>query len=412
METKKMKLSNMRIKLIIVVLFLFLLPTAYADIFFDATGGLAVDWTPDAKIKKTKLKIRAFYISQIQFGNNVLLNGGFSIATESIFSDPFLQEIPSSFSLDELSLIYRFTNEASIALFAGEYESAGTDTFVRRHFGVQEINSNLLKGQIGKKPASIFAIDGYGLALSARFSNPLAIAFYTYYNEKSTSIKTEDETEDERDYINIDFRVAGVTESFIGDFVFGVGLSLDKNDNDDGIIIEYADFHIGLTMLLGRNSSGNVYMQFGIARIQVIPADKQQILAMEDLYLFIEPRFATKKLKFALSLFALPKATTKHVQYIDNSAGASLSIESMRIDMGNNHGTVGGFITVSLPNPIGKDVDPKDFFDIKNIAIQVVPYTEITIGQSALKVSVHVHPLKYEFFDEMIGFSVTYKIQL
>lgn len=409
METKKMKLSSTRVKLITVVLFVFLLPTAYADIFFDATGGLAADWTPDAQIRETKLKIRAFYISQIQFGNNVLLNGGFSIATDSIFDDTFLQEVPSSFSLDELSLVYRFTNETSIALFAGEYESAGTDTFVRRHFGVQEINSNLLKSEIGKEPASIFAIDGYGLALSARFPDPLALAFYAYYNEKSTGSKTEDE-DIKKHYINIDFRVAGATESFIGDFVFGIGLPLDKNEAD--FIIRRVDFHIGLAMLLGRNSSGNVYMQFGISRIQTIPDSDQEILAMEDLYLFIEPRFATKNLKFALSLFALPKTTTERVAYIDNSAGASLSIESMRIDMGNNHGTVGGFITASIPNPIGKDVDPKEFFDIENIALQVVPYVEITIGQSSLKVLVHVHPLKYEFFSEMIGFSATYKIQL
>lgn len=393
-------LKKQRILIVTLALLLFLQQIVYADIFFSGTGGVATDLSIGNAPSTTELKISAFYMAQIQLGEKFLLNSGISFQAENIFDDTLSENVFELFSLDEFSLLYRFSIERTIgqiALFAGEYESAGNDTFLRRHFGAQGVNSNLLENQIEQKAASIFPISGLGFALGARFSQPLEAAFYAYYNEKF-----------EKKHVNIDLRIAGITDSFLFDFVFGVSLPLDTTDAfgaEVEAIIRRADLHAGITMILGRNTNTNIFMQFGIARIQLKPDPKQVVASLEDLYVFIEPRFATEKMNVAFSIFSIPQDTSDIIQYIDNSVGVNLSMETIRIDMGKNHGVVGGFITASIPNSASTD------FDMKNLSIQIAPYVEVNIGKHIINASLQIRPLKYENFSGMITLSASYKIK-
>lgn len=410
MRNKKMKSFNTQKRLVaIALLFLSAFSTVYAEVFFTSSGGVAADLFPNDPLSKTEVKVRAFFACQLQFGESLLLNGGFSIRTENILKTSFMQNVTSSFSLDEFSLSYRFNIEDSTGqatLFAGEYESAGPETFMARYFGAHGLQSDLLKNSIGQKQISILPINGLGFALSTRFKKPMAAAFYLYYNEKFTD-----------KHMNIDFRFAGVSEYFIGDFVVGIGLPLDKTD-DNGepvvLIIRRADLHIGATMLIGNNPHANIFTQMGITRIQLNPPYneenppvKEKNLSLEDVYVFVEPRFVIGKLKFSLSLFAIPDAVIDLVPYVDNSIGVGFSISSHSIRMGKNKGVVGGYITASVQTPKeGEDVD------FEALSLKVVPYTEIAIGKGIMNISLEINAMEYANLGDMFVLSTSYKIQL
>lgn len=416
-----MKLAhNKKTILIGIASFLFLLSTVYSDFFYDVNGGVAIDLPQNAEIR-----IRAFFATQIQFGDSLLFNGGFSIRTTDILADKFAQNIPSSFFLDEISLLYRFTIQDSIghvALFFGEYESAGTDIFVRRHFGIDKIHSNLFKTQIGYKPVNIFSIDGLGVAVTTRLPQPIAIAFYAYSNEKP--VTTDGDSED-TEHINLDLRIAGATQSFIGDLVFGVNLPLTTKNNageDVVLFIERADFHAGLTMLIGNNSRTNWYIQLGVTKIQMDPLEGE-ILELEDLYIFLEPRFKTEKINFAISVFSLPEDTSNRIQYIDHTTtidpatgeatdnavvGLSVSLESNGMNILTNKAVIGGFLTASIPHP-AIDTIP---FDIANLSVQLVPYAELSMGDALINISIQIRALEYLNIKNMFALSASYTMRL
>ena len=204
--------SAKRFGFIIFSVFAFV-PIFSADIFSDTASGGAIDFLPSAVSGNPEVQFRGFYRTQVQIGERFLANTAFSLKTGNVFGDIKLRDIPSLFNIDELSLMYRFKIEktaSQFALFAGEYETGGSDTFTQRYLGTKAFASYLLEKEIGFKTPAIIPVGGAGGSFTVKYAVPAASALYVYYNEQFG-----------KNRLNTDIRIAGVSNALIADFMFG-----------------------------------------------------------------------------------------------------------------------------------------------------------------------------------------------
>lgn len=394
------RLRNIKPYIIFAVIFGTLAQGFALDIFSHTVNGAAVDLFPGNKIENTALTFRGFYGGQIQIGNRFLLNGTVSAKAGNLFSGISLRDIASSVNVDEVSLMYRFKIEnssAQWALFAGEYEPVGTDMFITRYFGTETFSSYLLEKQIGFEAPAIYPLNGAGTSFMIKYSVPVANAAYLYYNEKYG-----------KQYLNGDFRLAGVSDIIIADFLFGFALPFEKKDangNDVVMVVKRVDFQTGLTLLIAGNPFVNFYMQAGISRIQAKPDSGEQIVSLNDLYFLLEPRFAAGKTLFSFSFFYLPENTFKNIPHIDQSWGAAFTIKSVPIELPAAQGVFGGIVCASTANPLTKTID------INSISIKAVPFADISIRNGTLKILLPIQPLKYNTPNEAVSLSLSYTIR-
>ena len=370
------------------------------DIFSHTVNGAAVDLFPGSKIENTELSFRGFYGGQIQIGNRFLLNGIVSAKAANLFSDIKFRDIASSVNVDEVSLMYRFKIEnssAQWALFAGEYEPAGTDLFITRYFGTETFSSYLLEKQIGFEAPAIYPLNGIGTSFMIKYPVPIANAAYLYYNEKYG-----------KHCLNSDFRIAGVSDIIITDFLFGFALPFEKKDangNDVVMVIKRVNFQTGLTFLITGNPYVNFYMQAGISRIQTKADAGEQIVSFSDLYFLLEPRFAVGKTLSSVTVFYLPEDTFKNIPHIDQSWGAAFTIKSVPLELKSSRGVFGCTVCAATANPLTKTID------INSISIKAVPFADITIRNGTLKILLPIRPLKYNTPNEAVSLSVSYTIR-
>ncbi len=371
------------------------------DIFSHTVNGAAVDLFPGSKIENTALSFRGFYGGQIQIGNRFLLNGTVSGKAANLFSGTRFRDIASSVNVDEVSLMYRFkidNSSAQWALFAGEYEPAGTDLFITRYFGMKSFSSYLLEKQMGFEAPAIYPLNGAGTSFMTKYSVPIANAFYLYYNEKYG-----------KKCLNSDFRIAGVSDIIIADFLFGFTLPFEKKDangSDAVLVIKRVNFQTSLTFLIAVNSFTNFYIQAGVSRIQAKPDAGEQVISLSDLYFLLEPRFAVGKTLFSFSLFYLPEDTFKNIPYIDQSWGAAFMIKSIPLELPSCRGVFGCIVSASTANPLIKTID------ITSVSVKAIPFADITIRNGTLKALLPIQPLKYNTPNEAVSLSLSYTIHL
>ncbi|MFI3257009.1 MAG: hypothetical protein R3Y36_01785 [Spirochaetales bacterium] len=374
-----------------------LLSPVTADIFFQTSQGIATDILPKNEISLPEIQIRAFYTVQIQLGDNMLLTTGLRFQSEDIFSDSFLKNVPSLLSVDNLSFSYRIPGKGfttQLAVFAGAYDTVGGDAFLRRYLGTDDIDSPFLQKQIGLEQAGIFTIDGFGVGAISQFSIPIAAAVYSYYNESYS-----------KSSINFDLRFAGVTKLLIGDFTFGFGFPSDTMDSDGEdvvLIIRQVDLHTGFTLLFGDNPYAHLYIQAGASRIQVNPAEGEDVLSLSDLYIFIEPRCFAGNIQFSFSFFMLPDEVVENILYIDNSTGGAFFIE-VPVKLGTIESAFGGYLTTSVPNFATTEVT------MDTLSIQVAPYAEVMLGTGTFAAVFQFRPMKYATPADMFELSLSYK---
>lgn len=370
------------------------------DIFSHTVNGAAVDLFPGSKVEDTKLSFRGFYGGQVQIGNRLLLNGSVSAKAGNIFSGISFRDIVSSVNLDEASLMYRFKVEKASAqwsIFAGEYESPGSDLFITRHFGTKPFSSYLLEKQIGFETPAIYPLNGAGTSFMMKYSVPITNAVYVYYNKKYG-----------KQCLNGDFRIAGVSDIIMTDFLFGFALPFEKKDangNDVVMVVKRVNFQTGLTFLIGGNPFVNFYMQAGISRIQTKPESGEQAVNLSDLYFLLEPRFAAGKMLFSLTLFYLPEHTFKNIPYVDKSLGAAFIIKSIPIEMRSSQGVFGCITSVSMENPMTQAIN------IDSFSLKAVPFADISIRNGTLKILLPIQPLKYSTPNEAVSLSLSYTVR-
>ena len=391
--------SAKRFGFIIFSVFAFV-PIFSADIFSDTASGGAIDFLPSAVSGNPEVQFRGFYRTQVQIGERFLANTAFSLKTGNVFGDIKLRDIPSLFNIDELSLMYRFKIEktaSQFALFAGEYETGGSDTFTQRYLGTKAFASYLLEKEIGFKTPAIIPVGGAGGSFTVKYAVPAASALYVYYNEQFG-----------KNRLNTDIRIAGVSNALIADFMFGTSLPFenkDANGNNVILLIRRADFHAGISLLIGGNPFVNFFMQAGVTRIQTDPDPGDSVFSLSDLYAFFEPRFSTRAAVFSLSAFHLPLSVYENIPYIDYPLGAAFMIKSIPIDLKSIQGVFGCIFVASTVNPL------VSAFSMQKLSAQVVPFAEFTAPQGVFKVKVPVKPLAYADWKKMFSITASYKVQ-
>lgn len=370
------------------------------DIYSHTVNGAAVDLLPGQSVKNTEIQFRGFYGGQVQIGNRILLNGIVSAKTGNIFSDARFRDISSLVNIDEASVMCRFKIEqasAQASVFIGEHDTPGSDSFVKKNFGTIGFSSELLEKEIGFETPAVFPLNGIGTSFMIKYHVPAANAIYLYYNEKYG-----------KKCLNGDFRVAGVSDVIIADFIAGLSLPFEKKDangNDVVMVVKRADFHTGLTLLIGGNPFVNLYMQGGLARIQTKPDSGENVVNFSDIYFLFEPRFAIGKTRFSLSVFYLPEHTYKNIPYVDKSLGGAFIIKSIPIEMRSSQGVFGCITSLSMANPMTETMD------IDSFSLKAVPFADITIRNGILKILLPIQPLKYNTPNEAIALSLSYTIR-
>jgi len=403
-------LFKQKILILLTSVFLCISPFAlYANSFSSSTEGVTLTFTPASTNENNNLILNTFFGIQFQIGRYFFIDGTFSTETDNIVENGVFEDTPSSFTIDNASVAYCFESaffSGQLTSFVGSFELPGTDTFGKKYLGIQNIISPLLYSQTSLLTAKVYPIDGIGLSLGGRFSKPRAAGVYIYYNNKEDYIDDDGSTV-YNDFLNFDTRIANVSDNFFIDFIVGTSFPLETEIIDDDLYVSTdAEFHAMTTMVIGGNPYTNIFIQGGISRIETNPDDEDSYVSLSDIYVFVEPRFATKKVRFSFSLFCLPEDEVSNLENIDNSTGTAFSLMSMPILIFNKPGELGGVFSASVPNPAIES------YSIDNLDIQIAPYMHLLMGLGDFNTALHIYPLRYTDFGTMFMYTIGYKLKI
>ncbi|OJF76137.1 MAG: hypothetical protein BKP49_08280 [Treponema sp. CETP13] len=403
--------SKIYFYIIAISIFLFFTQfTLFASTYNSSTTGVTATFTPSSSEESANLITDAYVATHFQFANFFTLDGKVSINTDNILENSFYNNTAAYFTIDEISGTYSFDTaifEGQLTAFVGSFESPGTDIFGKKYLGIQNIIPPILYPETALESIPIYSIEGIGLAFGAKFSSPIATGLYVYYNDVVESTDS-DETEK---YVNIDTRIAKVSDNFFIDFCLGTSFPFETEVVDNELYIStHLDLHAMTTMVIGGNPYTNMFIQAGLSDFQVQPTIDDDYISLDDIFIFLEPRFATKSLHYSFSLFCIPEDKTETLEYIDNSVGTALSITSNPMLLFNSEGTIGGTISASVPNPAIED------YSVENIDFQMTPYLDLKIQNNnlhtSLHTSLHIYPLRYNDIGTMFLYTMGYKIQI
>jgi hypothetical protein len=294
---------------------LFLLPfTAHALPFFSGLVGF------EAGVSTPENQDVPRVSSDLYFGGLLDINGflftkiAVSVGVaDSSFSE-IIDDAPSSFRLNEASLTFRlrsFNMAHYISVFAGEFESFGTSTFLQKHFGAQPIDSIITGNITSSNKFSIYAFNGYGASYAARYRYPVAIALYAY------SKKYDDEQ-----HLKLAGRLAGAFPFVVFDATAGVDLPLAQDKSLDTIIPQAA-----LSVLFGDRFTYSALAQAGIVDY-VIKNSESSELSLDNFFALFEARLNAPPIKIHVTGFCMPQSMYESLFYISSPYGASVTVFS------------------------------------------------------------------------------------
>ena len=143
------KRYNTKIQQIFLVIALFFVGfQGYAAPSSNGIIGAGLLVQPMPQYELPDLFAEAFFASQIDLSQSLLIRTEFSVFTDSIIGDNFLKDIPAYFSLNELSLTYvgnLGTISQLASVFIGETDPIGSDLFLRRLLGFPVLHHAFLK---------------------------------------------------------------------------------------------------------------------------------------------------------------------------------------------------------------------------------------------------------------------------
>lgn len=395
------KKKNFLKKSVLILMLLTITFSLSAAAFFTNELGVFGNSTPGSSSNGASLNIDAFYGTQIQFNSFMLLKGLFSVRTDNIIQNGLFDDTPAYFSINEVSLGLKFKTTAvsgQFSAFTGNFESPGSDTFVQRYLGSRKISSPLLTPLYSTSALNIYPISGIGFGVAGKLNAPVALGFYGYYNDKF-NLK----------HINTDLRVAATSNNVIVDFAAGVSFPIEREDSNGDkvfLIIRRADLHGALSVVLGGNPYTNLFLQAGVSRIQIKPFDGEQVFSLDNLFVLMEPRFATESAYCSFTFFCLPKESLESLAYIKNPLGAAISVKSKRSSLFRKPADKGIHLSASVPNPAEVD------FSTDNINLIVSPFTDITLGKATLSGSMIIQPLEYKDFSSLLKICIGYRTNL
>ncbi|WP_022930960.1 hypothetical protein [Treponema bryantii] len=375
--------------LILLAAVIFISTGLFAATSFSGYAGGKLNYAanPEEEDFDPDLKLQAFFAGQFNFSQNVWSHLEFSIDTGDFLSQSIFHETESLFQIDEISLICRanlYNSANYLSAFMGTYDPIGSDIFLQRYFNIKPIDSKLTESYLGLAGSILYPHFGIGISDVVKlYSQPIAFGGYVYVNHE------------DKDYyvINTDIRFASVLSYFTCDFACGLGIPLaDKYKGEDVIIaVEKAYWHAGTTILFGNSFTNSLFIQAGIYNAS-FRAKESSIVAPEDVYILLEPRFKIKNTHLNLSIYSLPEQTVAKLLLVDDTLGINFNFYSEASLASSNSITYGSHLNISL---IGKNFqDLKEIADVTSddLNITVTPYLESQFlsGQIHLQASIRL----------------------
>ena len=283
------------------------------------------------------------------------------------------------FKVHELSAIFtRRANTSAhyFSIYFGAYEALGTDTFLMRQFGIDQISSPLAKSVTNISGVPLYSSTGGGISYIARLDkSPIATGGYLYLNKQSGGKMA----------LNLDYRLAIATDVFTMDFLAGIGsLIRDKGEHDDEYIIAIKTFtlHTGINMFLGNKYTHGLLLQLGLDNL-VLNGSKSLKFDDSDISFFIEPRIRAKRIGVNVSAYALSQESADDLLYLTDRLGAAATlyfddIETKRFPILVGAHIIGSIADIGISDLFGEE----DLGEIK-FNVFLTPYIEIPFSKNS-----------------------------
>ena len=322
--------------------------TANAVTSFSGKVGIKADTLSDSESNYFDpiMKLQGFFSGQFDFSNNTTIRTEVSVITQDILEGGIAEDTDAKFKVDELSITKQFMLGGFsnyFSLFSGTYEPIGSDIFLRRHFGIEEIDSVLTQTWLGLKNSTLLPFDGTGGSYIIQpDALPIATGLYIYVNHRNT-----DDSE-----LNLDLRFGGAFNNFCIDIAGGFGAPL-KSENtetqqENFLTVDELYLHGGTELFIGNKYSGGLFAEIGIQDLKFTRNGGSKFdYSSENLYLLIEPRFVEKYYKMNISFYSFPKETIEHLSFIDNNMGFDINLFNDMLHIKSNTLTFGSHFTAS-----------------------------------------------------------------
>lgn len=372
-----------------------------------AGGKLNYAANPEQEDFDPDLKLQAFFAGQFNFSQNVWSHLEFSINTGDLLSQSIFHETESLFQIDEISLIARanmYSSANYLSAFMGTYDPIGSDIFLQRYFNIKPIDSKLTESYLGLAGSILYPHFGIGVSdVIKLYNEPIAFGGYVYLNHE------------DKDYyvLNTDLRFATVLSYFTCDFAGGLGIPLaDKYRGEDVFIaIDKVYWHAGTTILLGNNFTNSLFMQAGIYNASFKAKQESSIVAPDDIYILIEPRFLLANTHLNVSIYSLPKQTVEKLLLVEDTLGVNLNFYSDASLASSNSIIYGAHVNASLMNKNFMDIKDLKDFKTDDLNISVTPYLESQFlsGQLHLQATVRLMDFVREHAGRAISVDLGYR---
>lgn len=362
--------------------------------FFSGYAGILGDFknVEDSTTFTPDLKTQTFFSGQLDFGGSLILRGEFYLSTNNLIENNIFLEPANEnakFRIQEVSATAKvnaitFTNYFSV--FLGNFEPIGSDIFLQRQFGIKSITSKLTESWHGIAGASIYPFYGAGFSYTMRFEKPMIIGANLYWNLSLADIVAG--TVPDKAF-NIDLRFACIYPYFSFDLCGGFGLHLEKEDSEGNkvfVLVNEADLHAGLAMLIGNRYTSSLFVQAGIGELR-LTADAKNDFQLHNIYFLLEPRFVMEFLQLNIGVFNIPQNATNDMIYLkdigatNNVLGTNVSVFTDRLFIGNTNFTLGVHGTATIKD-ISKFEDLKKIKEIyaaKGMGLTITPFVTIPI---------------------------------
>lgn len=370
---------------------------------FSGFAGIAGNMGADDD-GKFQLTTDAFFAGQFDLLGVVLLRAEATVRTSNLVSSDVFDTVPASFTLDELSITARFPcchATRYLSVFAGEYESIGSDLFLRRHFGILPIDSMITKTWAGRSDTSIYPFSTLGASYVLKLKTPQAFGFYFYTGKRN-----------EQQRGNVDLRFAGIFPVVTVDFSVGVGFPITAGGSEGEKSLSLnrrTEFHTGLSSIIGNPHTASLFLQFGITKVILDPEENEKALRLSDLYFLLEPRFKADFMNFHFTLFNMPHQLTEDRFFITNPLGCNLAIFAENIYASIFNLTFGAHLTISAQ---GATLENFNDISTQDLSFRLTPFAETPIGNGTLMTRFTMDFMKFTEIHKSMKFTLGYKARL
>lgn len=327
--------------------------------------------------------------------DSLSFRGNFQFTSDDVVSYGLFTDTPSVFSIQELSGTFTFFTGKSllkITALLGNLSPFGSDSFVKQSFGVREFSSELLSPRTTPSSTGINVFSGMGFSITDVFGQN-ALGFYGFYDRNN---------QNESPQINADIDYAFETGSIILESAIGMSVpadSLTATERDISSIIEETVFRTGISTLFRISGRMKLFLQAGISGTTISHLPE---IALNDVFLFAEPRFLLPGFNMNIAFFCLSDTGLRNLPFITKPLGCSISLESLPFSLFRHTASAAIDVTAcSVRKPASVD----------GIDIVVAPQVNCSLFSGDFKAAAEFHPLERSDISKAFKIALSYKAQ-